>query len=61
MRALCPQGHDNDLGEVPLDQGDVRWECAGCQAIGVVPGNVQIPDDARFLTDGDSGAADERT
>lgn len=59
MQATCPQGHEADLGEIPLDQ-DVRWQCPTCQAIDVIHAPVTAPDDVRYLTEGDSGSAAER-
>lgn len=59
MQAICAQGHEAELGDVPLDE-DVRWECPTCQAIQVLPAtSTEAPDDVRFITDGDTGSSQE--
>ena len=39
----CVNGHEVDLGDVPTDQGLVKWECPECQAVGDVPGTEPQP------------------
>lgn len=59
MQAICAQGHEAELGDVPLGE-DVRWECPTCQSIQVLPAtSTEAPDDVRFITDGDTGSSQE--
>lgn len=58
----CPQGHDSEI-DVPLDE-DVRWECPLCQGVSVLratESKVEVPDDIRHITEGDSGSASDTT
>lgn len=58
MKAICSQGHEADLGDIPLDE-NVRWECPTCQSVEVVRAPTTAPDDVRYITEGDAGSATE--
>lgn len=63
MIATCANGHEVDLGDVPLDQGPVWWECPDCQAKAPAPGTEapieapepDLPEGSTHVTDGDLG------
>lgn len=58
MQATCANGHENNLGDLPLGE-NVRWECPTCQSVEVVTAAGPVPDDVRFVTDGDTGSSSE--
>lgn len=41
--ATCINGHESDLGDVPTDEGVIKWECPECQEVGDVPGTEPLP------------------